>query len=125
MLTIRPCAFSTETIRQAIRFAYTSACNKAIHKLARTHGARIDLQERQVTWCVYCDSPCYSHSPRYFTHRLGLHAFHTVFTRKPQAYARLLKALSFELSLLRYRCLRKRFRGVVAEGLSTLTLLCF
>lgn len=62
---------------------------------------------------------------RYSTCRLGLHAFHTVFARKPQAYARLLRALSFELSLPRYRCLRKRFRGVVAEGLSTLTLLCF
>ncbi len=62
---------------------------------------------------------------RSLTYRLGLHAFHTVFSRKPQAYARLLKALSFELSLPRYRCLRKRFRGVVAEGLSTLTLLCF
>ncbi|OJT07372.1 Telomerase reverse transcriptase [Trametes pubescens] len=99
-------AFVLKTIRQAIRFAYTSACNKATHKLARTHAARIDLQERQAAW-------------------LGLHAFHTVFSRKPQAYARLLKALSFELSLPRYRCLRKRFRGVVAEGLSTLTLLCF
>lgn len=43
-------AFSAETIRQAIRFAYTSACNKGAHKLARTHAARIDLQERQVTW---------------------------------------------------------------------------
>lgn len=64
-------------------------------------------------------------SHRYLAYRLGLHAFHTVFARKPQAYTRLLKALSFELSLPRYRCLRERFRGVVTEGLFTLTLLCF
>ncbi|KAH9846654.1 hypothetical protein C2E23DRAFT_743609 [Lenzites betulinus] len=99
-------AFVLRTIRHAIRFAYTSACNKATHKLAHTHRGRVSLQEREVTW-------------------LGLHAFHTVFSRKPQAYTRLLKTLHFELSLARYRHLRKRFRGVVVEGLSTLTLLCF
>ncbi|KAJ8494766.1 hypothetical protein ONZ51_g2140 [Trametes cubensis] len=98
--------FVLNTIRRTIRFAYTSACNKATHKLARAHHARVNLQERQVTW-------------------LGLHAFHSVLSRKPQAYARLLKMLSFQLSLPRYRHLRKRFRGVVAEGLSTVTLLCF
>ncbi|KAI0635987.1 hypothetical protein C8Q77DRAFT_1216500 [Trametes polyzona] len=99
-------AFVLKTIRQAIRFAYASARNKATHKLARTHGARIELQERHVTW-------------------LGLHAFHTVFMCKPQAYARLLRALSFEMGLPRYRPLRRRFRSVVAEGLTTLSLLCF
>ncbi|KAI8969503.1 hypothetical protein BD414DRAFT_428477 [Trametes punicea] len=99
-------AFVLKTIRQSIRFAYQSARSKASHRLARTHDARVDLQERQVTW-------------------LGLHAFHAVLSRKPQAYARLLKVLTFELSLPRYRHLRKRFRRVVTEGLSTLTLLCF
>ncbi|KAI0359806.1 hypothetical protein OH77DRAFT_869323 [Trametes cingulata] len=99
-------AFVLKTIRQTIRFAYTSACKKATHKLARTHNARVDLQERQVTW-------------------LGLHAFYTVLSRKPEAYARLLRVLSFELSLPRYRHLRKQFRGVVSEGLTTLSLLCF
>ena len=54
-----------------------------------------------------------------------MHAFHSVLSRKPQAYARLLKMLSFQLSLPRYRHLRKRFRGVVAEGLSPLTSLGF
>ncbi|KAI0833541.1 hypothetical protein BC628DRAFT_1307532 [Trametes gibbosa] len=99
-------AFVLRTIRQSIRFAYTSACNKATYKLAHQHRARVSLQEREVTW-------------------LGLHAFHTVFSRKPHAYARLLKTLNFELSLARYRHLRKRFRVVVADGLSTLALLCF
>ncbi|KAI0326934.1 hypothetical protein GY45DRAFT_1257955 [Cubamyces sp. BRFM 1775] len=98
--------FVLKTIRRTIHFAYTSACNKATHKLARAHRARVELQERQVTW-------------------LGLHAFHSVLSRKPQAYTRLLKVLSFQLALPRYRHLRKRFRGVVAEGLSTVTLLCF
>ncbi|CDO70652.1 hypothetical protein BN946_scf184756.g19 [Trametes cinnabarina] len=99
-------AFILKTIRQSIRFAYKSACIKARHKLARTHNARVDLYERQVIW-------------------LGLQAFHTVLSRKPYAYTRLLKVLSFELSLPRYRNLRKRFRPVIAEGLSTLTVLSF
>ncbi|KAI0775157.1 hypothetical protein BD413DRAFT_603135 [Trametes elegans] len=99
-------AFVLKTIRQTIRFAYTSVCNKAGHKLARAHAARVDFHERQVTW-------------------LGLHAFHTVLSRKPQAYARLLKVLGFELSLARHRQFRKRFRNVVVDGLSTMTLLCF
>ncbi|KAI0649059.1 hypothetical protein C8Q79DRAFT_490201 [Trametes meyenii] len=95
-------AFVLKVIRQTIRFAYTSARCKAGHKLARTHDARVDLQEE-----------------------LGLHAFHTVFSRKLQAYTRMLRVLSFELSLPRRRHLRKRFRSIVAEGLSTLSLLCF
>ncbi|KAL7279239.1 hypothetical protein ACG7TL_007079 [Trametes sanguinea] len=99
-------AFVLKTIRQALRFAYTSACNKASHKLARTHDAHVELHERQVTW-------------------LGLHAFRTVLSRKPQAYVRLLKVLGFELSLPRYRGLRKRFRPVLTDGLSTLSSLCF
>ena len=57
--------------------------------------------------------------------RLGLHAFHAVLSRKPHAYARLLKALSFEIALPKYRRLKQQFRPVVAEGLSTITLLCF
>ncbi len=62
VLIVWPRVFPAETIRQAIRFAYTSACNKATHKLARTHAARIDLQERQAAWCVRFDSPFRSHS---------------------------------------------------------------
>ncbi len=94
------------TIRQTIRFSYTSLCTKASHKLATKHGARIIVERPQATW-------------------LGLHAFHTVFSRKPHAYARLLKSLHFDLSLPKYRLCKKQYRGVVAEGLSTLTLLSF
>ena len=54
-----------------------------------------------------------------------MHAFHTVLSRKPHAYPRIIKALRFELSLPKHRHFKKQFRAVVAEGLSTLTLLCF
>ena len=68
--------------------------------------ARIILQKSEVTW-------------------LGIHAFHTVLSRKPHAYTDLLKSLHFDLSLPKYRRFMKRFRGVVAEGLSPLTSLGF
>lgn len=58
-------------------------------------------------------------------HRLGVHAFHTVLSRKPQPYTKILKALHFELALPKYRHYKKRFRSVISEGLSTLTLLSF
>ena len=57
--------------------------------------------------------------------RLGMHAFHTVLSRKPQAYTKILKTLRFEIALPKYRHFKKRFRDVIAEGLSTLTLLSF
>lgn len=57
--------------------------------------------------------------------RLGVHAFHTVLSRKPQAYTGILKTLRFELALPKYRRYKKRFRDVISEGLSTLTLLSF
>ncbi|PIL35516.1 hypothetical protein GSI_02244 [Ganoderma sinense ZZ0214-1] len=98
--------FIMRTIRQTIRFSYTSLCQKATHKLATKHGARIVVEKLQATW-------------------LGIHAFHTVFSRKPHSYARLLKSLRFDLSLPKYRLFKKQYRGVIAEGLSTLTLLSF
>ncbi|RDX57229.1 hypothetical protein K466DRAFT_572951 [Polyporus arcularius HHB13444] len=99
-------AFVMKTIRQTIRFSYSSACTKSGHKLARTHGARLVVQQSEATW-------------------LGVHAFHTVLSRKPQAYTGILKTLRFELALPKYRRYKKRFRDVISEGLSTLTLLSF
>ena len=54
-----------------------------------------------------------------------MHAFHTVLSLKPQAYTKILKTLRFEIALPKYRHFKKRFRDVIAEGLSTLTLLSF
>ncbi|TBU33338.1 hypothetical protein BD311DRAFT_774453 [Dichomitus squalens] len=99
-------AFILRTIRQSIRFSYSSICIKAGHKLATQHRARVIVQKSEVTW-------------------LGTHAFHAVFSRKPHAYAGLLKSLQFDLSLHKYRRFKKQFREVIAEGLSPLTLLCF
>ncbi|KAI0749802.1 hypothetical protein C8Q80DRAFT_1100978 [Daedaleopsis nitida] len=100
--------FILRTVRQTIRFAHSSAHTKAGHKLAQAHDARLLArgQHAHVTW-------------------LGLHAFHTVLSRKPQAYTCLLRALRFELSLPKYRHCSKQLRTVVVEGLSTLTLLNF
>ena len=57
--------------------------------------------------------------------RLGTHAFHTVFSRKPHAYTDILKKLRFQLSLAKYKHFKKRYRDVIAEGLTVLTSLCF
>ncbi|KAI0707305.1 hypothetical protein C8Q76DRAFT_770957 [Earliella scabrosa] len=95
-----------KTIRQTVRFAYSSACNQARHKLAQSNHARIVTHEPQAIW-------------------LGLHAFHTVLSRKPHAYTGILRVLRFELSLPKYRHFKKQHRAVIAQGLSTLTLLCF
>ncbi|KAI0787611.1 hypothetical protein C8Q74DRAFT_619004 [Fomes fomentarius] len=99
-------AFILRTIRQTIRFGYSSACTKAGHKLAQSNNAAFITKQAQATW-------------------LGLHAFHTVLSRKPRAYTRLLRTLRLELSLPKYRHFKKLHRAVIAEGLSTLTLLSF
>ncbi|KAI0719338.1 hypothetical protein C8T65DRAFT_569429 [Cerioporus squamosus] len=99
-------AFVMKTIRQSIRFSYSSACTKSGHKLACQYGARLVVQQAEATW-------------------LGLHAVHAVLSRKPQAYTRILKTLRLELACPKYRHYKKRFRSVISEGLSTLALLSF
>ena len=39
-----------ETIRQCIRFSYTSALNKCTHKVAKQYNALVTVDEMQVTW---------------------------------------------------------------------------
>ncbi|KAH9940968.1 hypothetical protein B0H21DRAFT_780275 [Amylocystis lapponica] len=102
----RSTKFIQNTIRQMIRYTYATMRNKASNRIAKASGGCCDVQEGQVLW-------------------LGMHAFHTVLSRKPHTYPQLIKALEFDMSLPRQRRLRKQFRGIVKEGLNTLTLLAF
>ncbi|OBZ72156.1 Telomerase reverse transcriptase [Grifola frondosa] len=99
-------SFILRTIRQMIRYTYATMRNKSTNKVAKAGGGRCDVKEVQILW-------------------LGAHAFHTVLSRKPMSYKRILKSLEFELSLPRNRRLRKEFRAVTTEGLTILTLLSF
>lgn len=56
---------------------------------------------------------------------LGIHAFHTVLSRKAHVYPQILKHLEFDLSLPQYRHFKKRFRAVTKEGLEMFTMLAF
>jgi len=98
--------FIRNTVQQMIKYTYTTMRNKASNKVATASGGRCDIQRAQVIW-------------------LGTHAFHTVFSRKSHTYPQLIKGLELELSRPRNRRLRKQFRGIVKEGLTTLTLLAF
>ncbi|OSX57794.1 hypothetical protein POSPLADRAFT_1155834 [Postia placenta MAD-698-R-SB12] len=100
--------FLRNTIQQMIRYTYATMRNKASNKVAKASGGCCTVQQAQVTWCV-----------------LGTHAFHAVLTRKPHMYPQLIKWLNFELARPRHRRLKKQFRGIVKEGLNTLTVLAF
>ncbi|EPT01421.1 hypothetical protein FOMPIDRAFT_1120360 [Fomitopsis schrenkii] len=99
-------AFLRSTISQMIRYTFATMRNKSSNRVAKSCGGRCEVQQDQVIW-------------------LGNHAFHTVFSRKPKIYGPLIKWLQVELSRPKGRRLRKSFRGIVKEGLSTLTLLAF
>jgi hypothetical protein len=58
-----------------------------------------------------------------FLARLGTHAFHAVLSRKSYRYGSLVKSLAFDLSLSRYRGVRKHCREVVREGLADMLLI--
>ncbi|KDQ59315.1 hypothetical protein JAAARDRAFT_128211 [Jaapia argillacea MUCL 33604] len=96
--------FIRNTIRQMITFTFATIRNKASNKVARASNGRCDVEKSSVCW-------------------LGMHAFHTVLTRKPHAYLKLIKSFEFDLSLPQYRRCRRRFRNVVKDGLGLMTVL--
>lgn len=56
-----------------------------------------------------------------------MHAFYTVFSKKPNVYdgSTLLTSLQFQLSLHRNKVLKRRFKKVVKEGLKGVPALDF
>ncbi|KAI0690147.1 hypothetical protein BC835DRAFT_1281486 [Cytidiella melzeri] len=99
-------AFLTNTIRQMIKYTYTSMRNNALNKVAKASGGRCETQKAVVLW-------------------LGAHAFHTALCCKSQAYQAVLRSLEFDLSLPQYRRVRKRMRKVVREGQEVIRMLSF
>ncbi|KAL4064394.1 hypothetical protein J3A83DRAFT_4053373, partial [Scleroderma citrinum] len=92
--------FIHNTIHQVIRYSFGTILRKSSNKVAKASGGRCNVQRTHVSW-------------------LGIHAFHSVFSRKPQKYAScsLLEHLEFELSLPRNKKIRKRFRKLVKESM--------
>ncbi|KAI0734345.1 hypothetical protein BC629DRAFT_1301551 [Irpex lacteus] len=99
-------AFLTSTIRQMIRYAYSSMHNKGTNKVAKASGGKCEVTKAVVLW-------------------LGTHAFHSVLSCKSQAYQTVLRGLEFDLSLPQYRRLRKRMKKVVREGQEVIRVLSF
>ncbi|KII85188.1 hypothetical protein PLICRDRAFT_116594 [Plicaturopsis crispa FD-325 SS-3] len=98
--------FIHDTVRQMIYYAYASIRNKASNSVAKAGAGKCDIQKAPVVW-------------------LGTHAFHAVLSRKPKAYAQVIKSLAFEMSLPQHRRSRKRFRGLVAQGLAGVSQINF
>lgn len=120
---------SLDSVRQVIRYAYTTIRNKATNKVARVSAGKCEIQKDHVIWCVV--RLCMASETRYqqwnwpTDDRLGTHAFHAVLSRKAPNYRSLLKHLTFELSLPRYKRSRKRFRALVKEGLASMAHISF
>ncbi|TFK45866.1 hypothetical protein OE88DRAFT_1639321 [Heliocybe sulcata] len=94
------------TIKQMLQFTHAAICNRASNKMARSQGASCRVDKKVVLF-------------------FGAHAFHLVLSCKPEAYQTLLKPLAFQLSLPGNKILRSRYRSILTEGASTLTLLSF
>lgn len=100
--------FLNNVIRHVIRYTYTAIRHQSCNKVARDSGGACDLQTYSVSW-------------------LGMHAFYTVFSKKPNVYhgSTLLTSLQFQLSLHRNKVLKRRFKKVVKEGLKGVPALDF
>ncbi|KAJ7761910.1 hypothetical protein DFH07DRAFT_413246 [Mycena maculata] len=111
--------FLRDTVEQMIIYASAAIRNKASTQFSKTHGGRSDVQKTAVTWCVSRLHVVLRKSLRGFR-RLGLHAFHTVLSRKPARYSSLLKDLQAYLGKPLNRRYGRRFEAVTREGLAEL-----
>ncbi|ESK87254.1 telomerase reverse transcriptase [Moniliophthora roreri MCA 2997] len=93
-------SFLYETVKQMHTYCFASIRGKTLSKMAREYRASIKLQKEDVSW-------------------LGIHAFHTVLSRKPTEYKALLRALAFDLSLPKSRRQAQRFGLLVKEGFAS------
>uniref|UniRef100_A0A0W0FMP3 Telomerase reverse transcriptase n=1 Tax=Moniliophthora roreri TaxID=221103 RepID=A0A0W0FMP3_MONRR len=93
-------SFLYETVKQMHTYCFASIRGKTLSKMAREYRASIKLQKEDVSW-------------------LGIHAFHTVLSRKPTEYKALLRALAFDLSLPKSRRRAQRFGLLVKEGFAS------
>ncbi len=114
---------SSDSVHQVIQYTYAMFRNKTSVKVARASGGKHKIEKNHVIWFV----------TTLFWHwniltsfvRLGTHAFHAVLSKKAVTYPSLLRHLTFELSLPRYRQSRKLFRAVVKEGLLSMVQILF
>ncbi|KAI0342800.1 hypothetical protein BDW22DRAFT_1329938 [Trametopsis cervina] len=98
--------FLTSTIRQMIRYTYSTMRNKATNKVSRASGGKCEVSKPIVLW-------------------LGTRAFYTVLSCKAEAYHDILRSLEFDLGLPQYRRLGKRMKKVVKEGDELISVLSF
>ncbi|KAG2337154.1 hypothetical protein BDR05DRAFT_895691 [Suillus weaverae] len=100
--------FLRNTIGHTARCAYSTMRQQSHRKVLCPNGGTFDLQKSSVMW-------------------LGMHAFHTVLSKKPEVYgtSTLLKGLLFDLSLSRNKSSRHQLRNVVKEGLAGVAALHF
>ncbi|KAJ8072353.1 Telomerase reverse transcriptase [Marasmius tenuissimus] len=92
--------FIYETIKQMLSYCFVSIRNKTLNKVAKENGASVALEKPDVVW-------------------LGMHAFHTVLSRKPTQYSALVRLLAFQLGLPKNKRRGRRFARLVKEGSAT------
>ncbi|KAI5122895.1 hypothetical protein M0805_007573 [Coniferiporia weirii] len=96
-------AFLLSTIRQSIRYTYSSIRTKVAGRVAQQAGARCSLSRNEIIW-------------------LGTHAYHSVLTLKRTAYAHagVLGALAADLAHPHYGTVRKRLGRIARESLDAM-----
>jgi telomerase reverse transcriptase len=87
-----------DAIKQVSSYCFSAMRSKALNRIAQANNRRFDVQKADVLW-------------------LGAHAFHKVFSRRPQKYTSLLRTLAFDLKRGKNRNRYKKFQKVISDGL--------